>query len=132
MWSKFPSHVEDGRRLTGHMASEEGDTFGCFYLTRVRVQFVVIASSGDEMVRWEHVSVRGQADGGLAGGGGKRRIFDTVCEAFPHALSQQDVAAACGMEASGGTWRNYLGELRGLDLIVGKGELGASPELFQE
>lgn len=58
MRTKFPDHIEDGRVLTGHMQSEYGDTFGAFHLTRVRVQFVAIASSGDELVQWEHVSVR--------------------------------------------------------------------------
>lgn len=52
------SHLESSRNTKGVMASADGDDFGAFYLQRGTVQFVVIASSGQEQLPWEHVSAR--------------------------------------------------------------------------
>jgi len=64
------------------------------------------------------------------GRSGKRAIFDAVLAAYPRGVAQEDVSARTGISMAGGTWRTYLGELRGLELIVGRGELRASEELF--
>lgn len=64
------------------------------------------------------------------GDSGKRRIFDTVVAAYPKALTYREVAEATGIKEGGGTWRTYLSELRGLELIVGRGELRASETFF--
>lgn len=64
------------------------------------------------------------------GSGGKRRLFDVVVEAYPNELSHFEAARRCEIALDGGTWRTYLGELRGLELIVGKGSLRANPDLF--
>jgi len=64
------------------------------------------------------------------GRSGKRAIFDAVLAAYPRGVAQEDVSARTGISMGGGTWRTYLGELRGLELIVGRGELRASEELF--
>jgi hypothetical protein len=64
------------------------------------------------------------------GRSGKRAIFDVVLAAYPRGISQEDASARTGISMAGGTWRTYLGELRGLELIVGRGELRASEELF--
>lgn len=53
-WSK----IESGRKTDGPMGTQAGDKFGAFYLQRGTVQFVVIASSGDGEIQWEHVSAR--------------------------------------------------------------------------
>jgi hypothetical protein len=66
------------------------------------------------------------------GDSGKRRIFDVVVEAYPRALSYEEVSQATGIDTAGGTWRTYLGELRGLELLVGRGDLKASAELFED
>jgi hypothetical protein len=65
------------------------------------------------------------------GDSGKREIFDVVCSAYPNDVSYQYVSAQTGISLTGGTWRTYLGELRGLELIEGsKGELRACDDLF--
>lgn len=64
------------------------------------------------------------------GDSGKRRIFDAVVAAHPQAISYDEVSRATGIATDGGTWRTYLGELRGLELIEGRGELRASDDLF--
>lgn len=64
------------------------------------------------------------------GNTGKRRIFDAVVAAYPRALSYDEVSAATAVAREGGTWRTYVGELRSLELIVGRGDLRASEELF--
>lgn len=64
------------------------------------------------------------------GDSGKRRIFDAVVDAYPRAASYDEVSRATGIATDGGTWRTYLGELRGLELIEGRGELRACSDLF--
>lgn len=64
------------------------------------------------------------------GDSGKRRIFDVVVAAFPRALSYDEVSRETGIDTNGGTWRTYLGELRGLELIEGRGDLKACDDLF--
>lgn len=64
------------------------------------------------------------------GDSGKKRIFNLLVSAYPHTLSQEEIAAETGIEIGGGTWRTYLGELRGLELVTGRGELRASEDLF--
>lgn len=53
------SHLEGFRRRDASMwSSAPGDRHGVFYLTRVRTNFVVIASDGSPEIPWEHVSAR--------------------------------------------------------------------------
>jgi uncharacterized protein len=66
------------------------------------------------------------------GDGGKRRIFDEVVKAYPNSISQEMVAHETGISTTGGTWRTYLAELRGLELIEGRGDLRACDDLFDE
>jgi hypothetical protein len=65
------------------------------------------------------------------GDSGKRKIFDVVVAAHPRALAPEAVAAKTDIAIGGGTWRTYVGELRGLELITGRGELRASDDLFR-
>lgn len=46
-------HLEKHRLLTGPYASREGDRFGAFRLGGL----AILATSGDDRVAWEHVSV---------------------------------------------------------------------------
>lgn len=64
------------------------------------------------------------------GESGKRAILDVLIESYPRALPQETVAERAGIAIAGGTWRTYIGELRGLELVTGRGELSASEELF--
>ena len=65
------------------------------------------------------------------GDSGKRRLFDVLVSVYPQALTLAIAAERSDMDLEGGTWRTYLGELRGLELVAGRGELRASDELFE-
>jgi hypothetical protein len=65
-------------------------------------------------------------------GKAERLILETLTEAYPDALTKEEVAAKAGYEASGGGFNNALGRLRTLELVRGRGELRASDELFVE
>ncbi len=64
------------------------------------------------------------------GQSGKRRIFDALVEVYPRSLSRAELASRTGIDQSGGTFRTYVGELKTLRLIDGRGELSASEDLF--
>jgi hypothetical protein len=51
---KFP---EPFRITVGPMRSDKGDAFGFFHVPYESFNLRVMASSGDEEMRWEHVSV---------------------------------------------------------------------------
>ncbi len=61
----------------------------------------------------------------------ERLILETLTEAYPDALTKEDVAAKAGYEANGGGFNNALGRLRTLELVQGRGELRASDNLFE-
>jgi uncharacterized protein len=63
-------------------------------------------------------------------GKAERLILDALTEAYPDALSKEEVAVKAGYEANGGGFRNALGRLRTLELIQGRGEIRASENLF--
>jgi uncharacterized protein len=63
-------------------------------------------------------------------GKAERLILDALTEAYPDALSKEEVAVRAGYEANGGGFRNALGRLRTLELIQGRGEIRASENLF--
>lgn len=52
------SHLEDRRKLKQPLASKPGDKFGAFYFKRGTRELIIIASSGDDTMPWEHVSAR--------------------------------------------------------------------------
>jgi hypothetical protein len=61
----------------------------------------------------------------------ERLILETLTEAYPDALTKEDVAAKAGYEANGGGFNNALGRLRTLELVQGRGALRASDNLFE-
>ena len=63
-------------------------------------------------------------------GKAERLILETLTEAFPDALTKEEVAVKAGYEANGGGFNNALGRLRTLELVQGRGELRASDDLF--
>jgi hypothetical protein len=65
------------------------------------------------------------------GGGGERRIFETLLAVYPKSMSTHQCAARSRLVLGSGTWTKYLGRLRSLKLVTGRGELRASEELFQ-
>lgn len=64
------------------------------------------------------------------GESGKRAIFDAVVAARPSTISVDEVSEQTGIARTGGTWRTYMAELRGLGIIEGRDELRASEDLF--
>lgn len=63
-------------------------------------------------------------------GKGPATMLSALVEVYPEALSKLELANRSGM-ANSGTFRNYLSELRGFELITSdSGNLRASPELF--
>src|SRR6516225_11235595 len=63
-------------------------------------------------------------------GKAERLILETLAQAYPDTLTKEEVAAKAGYEANGGGFNNALGRLRTLELVQGRGEIGASDHLF--
>ena len=63
-------------------------------------------------------------------GKAERSILDVLTQAYPDALTKEEVAANAGYEPSGGGFNNALGRLRTLELVLGRGQLRASDNLF--
>jgi hypothetical protein len=63
-------------------------------------------------------------------GKAERSILEALAEAYPEALTKEEVAARAGYEANGGGFNNAVGRLRTLELVQGRGELRASDNLF--
>lgn len=65
-------------------------------------------------------------------GKAERAALSALIEAWPNALTKEQVASAAGYEANGGGFNNALSRLRTLELIEGRGDLRASDNLFAE
>jgi hypothetical protein len=65
------------------------------------------------------------------GNSGKRAIFDVLVAAYPRQVPGRTVAERTSIAIDGGTWRTYLAQLRGLELVEGRSELRAAAELFE-
>src|SRR5713101_6149100 len=63
-------------------------------------------------------------------GKAERLILEALTQEYPDALTKEEVAAKAGYEANGGGFNNALGRLRTLELVLGRGELRASDNLF--
>lgn len=65
------------------------------------------------------------------GAGGQARMLRALCEAYPKALSNDELGALAEISSSSGTFSTYLGRLRGLELVEKhNGGTRASEELF--
>jgi hypothetical protein len=63
-------------------------------------------------------------------GKAERSILRVLIEAYPDALTKEEVASRTGYEAGGGGFNNAVSRLRALELIRGRGDLRASENLF--
>jgi hypothetical protein len=61
---------------------------------------------------------------------GAARILKAIAEAYPKALTRDQVGERANLSPASGTFATYLSKLRTLELISGSGELSASDELF--
>jgi uncharacterized protein len=62
-------------------------------------------------------------------GGGAARMLRALVDAYPNALTNEQLGAAAQISHVSGTFSTYLGRLRALELVTGRGELRASEEL---
>lgn len=64
---------------------------------------------------------------------GVSKMIDALLAAWPRTMSREDLAAAIGMAAGGGTFNTYLGRLRANGLIEerGKGAIRLSPIIME-
>ena len=69
---------------------------------------------------------------GQFGSSGAARMLRALAEAYPRALTRDELSEASNVSAAGGSFDTYLSKLRTLELVEGRGELRASDELFEE
>jgi hypothetical protein len=62
-------------------------------------------------------------------GGGAARMLAALVDAYPNALTNEQLGGAANISHVSGTFSTYLGRLRALELVEGRGELRASEEL---
>jgi uncharacterized protein len=63
-------------------------------------------------------------------GKAERLILEALTQAYPDALTKEEIAAKAGYEPNGGGFNNALGRLRTLELVQGRGQLQAGDNLF--
>lgn len=63
-------------------------------------------------------------------GGGAARMLRALADVYPRTLTNEELGQAADISHGSGTFSTYLGKLRGLELIDGRGQLKASDELF--
>jgi hypothetical protein len=66
---------------------------------------------------------------GELGQSGAARMLRALAEVYPKGLTREALGEAAGISSSSGTFTTYLGRLRALELIEGRGELRMSEEL---
>ncbi|HEV2210826.1 MAG TPA: DUF87 domain-containing protein [Verrucomicrobiae bacterium] len=59
------------------------------------------------------------------------RMLQVLAEAYPEALTKEELGQTAGISHSSGTFGTYLARLRTLELVEGRGELRASKEFFE-
>jgi hypothetical protein len=62
-------------------------------------------------------------------GGGAARMLRVLVDAYPSTLSNEQLGQAAQISHASGTFSTYLGRLRSLELVTGRGDLRASEEL---
>lgn len=65
------------------------------------------------------------------GNSGAGRMLSALAAQYPHALSKEQLGEAAEISHMSGTFGTYLGKLRNLELVEGRGELRASREFFE-
>ena len=63
-------------------------------------------------------------------GGGASRMLQALVEAYPDALTNAEIGERAGISSASGTFATYMGKLRSLELVTGRGQVQASTELF--
>ena len=63
-------------------------------------------------------------------GGGASRMLQALVEAYPQSLTNAEIGDCAGISSASGTFATYMGKLRSLELVTGRGQVQASAELF--
>lgn len=63
------------------------------------------------------------------GSSGAARMLRALVDAYPRALSNEELGELAGISSRSGTFSTYLSKLRSLELATGRGEIRASEEL---
>lgn len=64
------------------------------------------------------------------GQSGAARMLQALAESYPSGLTNEEIGERAGISHTSGTFGTYLGKLRGLELVEGRGTVFASEELF--
>lgn len=67
---------------------------------------------------------------GELGNSGAARMLRALADAYPEGLTNEQIGERAGISYISGTFSTYMGRLRGLELVEGKGIVRASAELF--
>ena len=63
-------------------------------------------------------------------GGGASRMLQALVDVYPDALTNAEIGERAGISSASGTFATYMGKLRSLELVTGRGQVQASTELF--
>jgi hypothetical protein len=63
-------------------------------------------------------------------GGGASRMLQALVDAYPEALTNAEIGERAGISSASGTFATYMGKIRSLELVTGRGQVRASAELF--
>jgi len=63
-------------------------------------------------------------------GGGASRMLQVLVDAYPETLTNAEIGERAGISPASGTFATYMGRLRSLELVTGRGRVQASSELF--
>ncbi len=68
---------------------------------------------------------------GELGSSGASRMLRVIADAYPNGLTNEQIGEAANVSHLSGTFSTYMGKLRSLELIEGRGTVTASKELFE-
>lgn len=120
--------------------SSRSGTFGT-YLSRGRSEGWIVYDGVRRALTGDGISALGSYDPLPEGqelleywlrelGGGASRMLSALAEAYPKALTSEELGAAADISHKSGTFGTYLSRLRTLELVTGRGEIQLSGELI--
>ncbi len=109
-----------GKLLTEGLAQRVGDRLEATDLGREKVGDYEPLPTGSALL--EHWITE-------LGDSGAARMLRAIADEHPKALGRVELSEITGMAIAGGTFRTYLGKLKMLELVEGKGELRLSADL---
>ena len=139
---RFPSGVESARVAVLAQMTPKSGTFQAYLAALERSGFIVrsggliaCTKTGFEVAK-DFAEAPNQEEliafwCRSVGSGGAGRLLDQLCGVYPAAITRADLATACGISASGGTFGSYLSRLRSRGLVAERGnDIRAASVLF--